>query len=532
MAGLAARGMRFAIATPHVAATRAGIDAFDAGGTAVDAALAAAVTLAVAYPHMCGAGGDLFALVREPDAAAGDANTAGRIVAVNASGASPAAVDVEELRRVLLDEGEARGPATITIPGAVSGWAALARWSTLGLGTAIEPAIALAREGVPVAGSLSLGLATHRDLVLADPGLAEVFAPDGVPLERASILRQPALARTLEAIASDGPEALYGGEVGVELVKGLRRAGSAITVEDLAAHEPILDSPLVGRYRDLDVAVCPPNSQGFVLLQTLAMIERLGIDPDPLGPDAVTIAEIHRVAASDRDRHNADPMRLRIPVGELLEDGHLAAQCEQVRAHAAIGAAPLHGDTIALVAADAEGRAVAIVQSLSSGFGSGILEPSTGILLQNRGAGFSPAADSPNAAAGGMRPAHTLMPAIVQRDDRLLAAAGTMGGGAQPQIIATGLIRALELGMSPDEALDAPRYLVGGMDFPVGERFVEMESRVPDPVRRALVDDGYRIVPLDERDEGTGHAHLIVAEPDGSLAAGTDPRADGGAGAR
>jgi gamma-glutamyltranspeptidase/glutathione hydrolase len=532
MAELGARGMRFAIATPHRAATRAGLDAFDAGGTAVDAALAAAVTLAVVYPHMCGVGGDLFALVREPDAAAGDANTAGRIVAVNASGASPAALDVQELRRVLLDEAESRGPSTITIPGAVSGWAALARWSTLGLARAIEPAIGLARDSVPVAGSLALGLATHRDLVLTDPGLAELFAPEGRPLEEGSTLRQPALARTLEAIASGGPEVLYGGEVGARLIEGLHRLGSAITVEDLARHEAILDSPLVGRYLDLDVAVCPPNSQGFVLLQTLAMVERLGIDPDPLGPDAVTLAEIHRVAASDRDRHNADPMRLRVPVGELLEDGHLAAQCEQVRARAVTGATRLRGDTVALVAADAEGRAVSIVESLSSGFGSGILEPSTGILLQNRGGGFSPDPDSPNAAAGGVRPAHTLMPAIVQRGDRLLAAAGTMGGGAQPQIVASALIRALELGMTPAEALDAPRYLVGGMDFPVGERFVEMEARVPDPVRRALGDDGYRVVPLDGWDEGTGHAHVIVAEPDGSLVAGTDPRADGEAGTR
>ena len=532
MAELGARGMRFAIATPHRAATRAGLDAFDAGGTAVDAALAAAVTLAVVYPHMCGVGGDLFALVREPDAAAGDANTAGRIVAVNASGASPRALDVHVVRSVLADDPDPRGSASITVPGAVSGWAALARWSSLGLARAVEPAIALARDGVPVASSLALGLGGHRDLVLADPGLGEVFAPGGVPLRQGSNLRQPAIARTLEAIASDGTETLYGGDVGASLVAGLRRAGSAITVEDLAAHQPVLDSPLVGRYRDLDVSVCPPNSQGFALLQTLAMIERLGIDPDPLGPDAVTLAEIHRVAASDRDRHNADPTRLRVPVGELLEDGHLAAQCEQVRAHAAVRTAPVRGDTVALVAADAEGRAVSIVQSLSSGFGSGILEPETGILLHNRGQGFSPDPDSPNALAGGVRPAHTLMPAIVQRDDRLLAAAGTMGGGAQPQIVATALIRALELGMTPAEALDAPRHLLGGMDFPVGERFVEMEARIPDPVRRALEDDGYRVVPLDERDEGTGHAHLIVAEPDGSLVAGTDLRADGEAGTR
>lgn len=533
MAELEARGTRLAIATPHLAATRAGVDAFEAGGNAVDAALASALSLAVVYPHMCGVGGDLFALVREPDAAAGDANTAGRVVALNASGAAPRAIDLEALRSSGRAEADPRGPATITVPGAVSGWGALARWSNLGLARAAGPAVTLARDGVPVAGSLSLGLAYHRELVLSDAGLRAIFAPSGEPLAEGDRLVQPALARTLETIASSGPESIYGGDVGERLVRGLRSIGSAMTLEDLAAHEPILDSPIVGRYRDLDVAVCPPNSQGFVLLQVLALIERLGIDPDPLGPDAAVLAEIHRVTGADRDRHNADPAHLRLPVGALLDDGHLAAQGELVRSRTTEApSTPLGGDTVALVAADGDGRAVSIVQSLASGFGSGILEPATGIICHNRGGAFSLDPDSPNVVAGGKRPAHTLMPVVVQRDARLAAVAGTMGGGAQPQIVGSALVRAFDLGMSPAEALDGPRYLVGGMDFPVDERFVELESRVPDAVRQALEDAGHRLVLLGERDEDTGHAHLILAGPDGSLVAATDPRADGGAAAR
>jgi gamma-glutamyltranspeptidase len=532
-ASLSASGSRFAIATPHEAATRAGLEALDGGGNVVDAALAAATTLTVVYPHMCGVGGDLFALVREPDdPVTGATNVAGRILAVNASGAAPLGIDVDAIRSRAASP-ELRGADAITVPGAVSGWDALARWSKLGLARALEPAIAAARDGVPVARSVAAGLEYHRDLVLSDAGLRSLFAPEGEPLGEGATLAQPALARTLASIAAVGADALYGGEVGARLVEGLRAAGSAMTLEDLRRHEPILDSPLIGRYRDLDVAIVPPNSQGFVLLQILAMIERLEIDPDPLGPDAVTLAEIARTTGIDRDRHNADPAHLRFPVGGFLDDGHVAALCEEVRSRTAPDVAvPIAGDTVALAAADAEGRAVSLIQSLSSGFGSGILEPSTGMILHDRGQGFSLDPDSPNVLAGGKRPAHTLMPVLVLRDERLAAVTGTMGGGAQPQINAATICRTFDLGMSPAETLDAPRYLVGGMDFPVGERFVEAEVRVPEDVRRALANAGHRITLLGDVDEGVGHAHLIRVADDGSLEAAADPRSDGEAATR
>jgi gamma-glutamyltranspeptidase/glutathione hydrolase len=281
-----------------------------------------------------------------------------------------------------------------------------------------------------------------------------------------------------------------------------------------------LDSPLVGRYRGVDVAVAPPNSQGFALLQTLAMIERLELDPDPIGRDAVALAEIARATGIDRDRHNADPQHLRLPVGSLLDDGHIAAMCDEVRSRTVPDAVvPIVGDTIALATADADGSAVSLIQSLSSGFGSGILEPSTGILLHNRGQGFSLDPDSPNVLAGGKRPAHTLMPVLVSRDERLAAVTGTMGGGAQPQINAATICRIFDLDLSPAEALDAPRFLVG-------------ESRVPADVRDRLARAGYRITMLEDRDEGVGHAKAIRVGDDGSLAAAADPRSDGGAAAR
>ncbi len=526
---LAASGKSFAIATPHRTATEAGAAVFDAGGNAIDAALAAAVTLAVVYPHNCGVGGDLFALVEQPD---------GRVTAVNASGAAPMAIDPDEIRRAD-DVMPERGAHPITVPGAVSGWAAIERLGARnGLAAAFPEAVRLAREGVPVAGSLAATLEESSDALAADPGLAGVFFPGGRPLAEGDLLVQPALAETLEAIAEEGPPALYGGAVGARLVEGLRAAGSRMAVEDLERHQAELAAPLLGRYRDLDVSVAPPNSQGFVLLEILAAIERLEADPDPLGPDAALLAEVFRVASADRDRHNADPHVARVPISTLLDDGHIAAICDEVRAGPTGAAIPLRhpgrlsGDTIALVTADGEGRAVSLIQSLYSGFGSGILEPSTGIVAHNRGACFSLDPDSPNVIAGGKRPAHTLMPVLVHREGRLAAVSGTMGGGAQPQINAQSIVRLFDLGLSPAEVLHAPRWIVGGMDPDASPRFVELERRVPSHVVAAFEAAGFSLRVLRDLDEGVGHAHLIRAGGDGSLEAATDPRADGSAAAR
>ncbi len=514
---LSATGKRYAIATPHWAATRAGVAAFEAGGTAVDAALAAAITLAVVYPHMCGVGGDLFALVQAMN---------GQTIALNASGAAAASIDVDAVRGEHAEMPE-HGPLTITVPGAVSGWAALVGLGAeLGFARAFESAVAAARDGVAVARSLASSLAFEPAHLFADPGMREVFAPAGTPLSEGQTLLQPALARTLKTIAEHGPAALYGGEVGARLVEGLRAHGSPMTLKDLASHGPELDPPLAARYRDLHVSVVPPNSQGFALLEMLLAAERLEIDPDPLGAEAALLAEVFAAASADRDRHNADPRSARVPVGTLLDEGHIAALCDQVRGGPVEVARRPHGDTIALVSADGDGRAVSLIQSLYDGFGSGILEPATGIVGHNRGSAFSLDPSSPNVLAGGKRPAHTLMPVMVHREGRLAAVAGSMGGGGQPQINFQNLVRLFDLGMDPEATLAAPRWLVGGME-PHAGRFVELEGRVPAWVRESLERSGYAITVLDDLDEGVGHAQLIRVLDDGTLVAATDPRADG-----
>lgn len=520
---LAGTGRGYAIATPHVAATEAGVAAFAHGGSAIDAALAAAATLTVVYPHMNHVGGDLFALVAHPD---------GRVEAINASGAAPRGIDVEALRaagpRI-----PPYGPLTIDVPGAVSGWALLAERSRLGLARALEPAIRFAREGVPLAPNVAASLAAGAGRLLEDPGVAGVFARGGRPLAEGELLVQTALAGTLETLAAEGAGALYGGELGERFVAGLRGSGSPMTLEDLVGHRAEALDPLAGGFGDLEVLVVPPNSQGFTLLEILGVVERLGLDPDPDGPDAGVLARVFDLACRDRDAHLADPRHAPVSVEELLGDGNLERIAREARAGAPapVDAQPTPtGDTIALVTTDAEGHAVSLIQSLFDGFGSGVLEGRTGILCHSRGSAFSLDPASPNVLAGGKRPAHSLMPVLVRRGGRVAAVAGTMGGWAQPQINTHVLLRALAAGASPAETVSAPRWSLGDTFLAPEVRHAELEPGVPEATAARLLAAGFeprRLAPGDE----LGHAHLIRVAEDGGFEVATDPRADGEVGA-
>ena len=529
--GFSARGQRWAVATPHPAASEAAAAVFANGGNAVDAALHAAVMLAVVYPHMCGAGGDLFALVQNPD---------GKLVAIDSSGRAPAGVDPGGLRATHGTTMPDAGPATITVPGAIGGWDAVHHQGAIlpwrdAFAAAIEAA-----EGSPVSRDLAWSIARRADELRSDPGFAEVFFADGIPSEGDRLV-QPSLARTLRTLAEEGPGAFYIGDVGIGFVRGLRALGAPISTDDLARHTAALLPPLRGRYRDLDVSVTPPGSQGFVLLEALAAVERLEIDPDPIGPDAATLARILTAASADRDRHLADPEAMTIHVSALLDDGHIAALCDIVRGglgghaptvtpapRAAVRPKHVEGDTIALVAADADGWGIALIQSLYSGFGAGILEPVTGIVPHDRGGCFTLEPSHPNELAPSKKPAHTLMPVAVHRRGDLVALTGTRGGHGQPQIDLMTLVRAFDLGLDPLEAVAGPRWLVGGMEPLLAEPWIEAEASVPAEVRGSWERDGFRVETVDPVDRAVGHAHLLRMD-DGVLVAGSDPRADGGA---
>lgn len=486
----------------------------------MDAALAAATTLAVVYPHMCGVGGDLFALVQLPD---------GQALAINSSGRAPSGADAAALRQEHGAMPE-RGPSTVTVPGAVAGW-----WALHGLcartawAEAFDEALRLALDGAPVSPGLAESLSSHAEDLAGDPGMRDVFVVDGGTPMVGDTLLQPALGATLEAIAHGGPDAFYRGDPGMRYASGLRALGVPITPEDMVRHRADLLPPLGSRYRDLHVSVAPPNSQGFALLEQLSLIERLGIDPDPTGPDAGTIALAAQAVGADRDLHLADSEAMTVHPHTLLDDGHLAGLADEIREHAipASRHASPHGDTIALVAADADGHAVSLIQSLFHGFGSGLLEPSTGVVAHSRGAAFTLEPGHPNELRAGKRPAHTLMPVLVHRNGALVAAAGTMGGFAQPQINATTLVRSFDLGMHPADAVAAPRWLASGMDrHPGGPPGAVVEPGVPSGARRSLSEAGFRLT--DEDGSALGHAHLIRIAPDG-FSVGADPRSDGAA---
>ena len=517
-----ARGKRFAVATPHQAATRAAVEAFEAGGNAVDAAVAANAVLTVVYPHMCGIGGDLFAVV---------ADSRSR-VAVNGSGAAALAFRADHIRRVH-GAMPAQGPLSVSVPGTVAAWGEMTRrFGRLPLAAAIRPAIGYAQDGVPVARSVARAIVKHRERLDKDPGLRALFLPVGRPLAENDHLRQPALADSLRAIADLSAAAFYDGPVGVRLIGGLGALGSPLTADDFRRHLTEVVTPLTRRYRGYDVLVPPPNSQGFVLEEILGCIERGRVEPDHLGEQALMVARLFLLASGDRDRFLADPRRASVPIDELLSPEHSGDVLEQARAGAAQGSVgrAASGDTVGIVTADEGGMWVSINQSLYDAFGSGILEPDSGIICHNRGSAFSLDPASPNLLEGGKRPAHTLMPVMVLRDGAPVIASATMGRNAHAQIHAELLMAVIDQRLTAFEAVDRPRWLVGGLRAEATG--VVAESRVPDAVLAGFRAAGVGVDQLGDWDEQVGHAQLIARGPDGHLDAASDPRADGAAASR
>jgi gamma-glutamyltranspeptidase/glutathione hydrolase len=532
---------RLALATPHWAATEAGRAAFADGGTAVDAALAACATLTVVYPHMCSIGGDAIALVQVPD---------GTVTAVNGSGAAPAALDAARVRAALERDPApvtrtgmpVRGPHTVTVPGVLAAWETLRQLGgRLPLARLLRPAIGFAADGCPVSRSLAATLIWEPDVLAADPGLREIYfcearAPGRVrPLAEGEIYRQPALAASLDDVAHGGTDVFYGGELGARYVAGLRATGSVMMPEDLTAHATEVLEPLRGVVFGHEFLTAPPNSQGFLLIQLLAAMERLDTaPPDPLGSRGDALAHLFRLTSDDRDRHLCDPRTHDVPLGELLDEEHVRWLTERSggadvfaagdRASTRPSTHPdgaSSGDTIACVAADTDGWAVSVIQSIYHGFGAAILEPSTGIVAHDRGACFSLEPKSPNLIAGGKRPLHTLMPVMVRREGRLAIVAGTMGGEAQPQIHAEILARLLRGGTGGlTAAVAAPRWIYD-------EGAILAEASVPAACLAALRSTGMPIELLEAVDESVGHAQYVRIAGGGELEAASDPRADG-----
>jgi gamma-glutamyltranspeptidase/glutathione hydrolase len=510
------------VATPHRPATDAAVAAFERGGNALDAALAAAAVLTVTYPHNCALGGDLFALVRAPS---------GETVSVNASGPAGSRADRRTLRAAS-GAMPITGARTVTVPGLVAGWERIhALGARRSWASAIEPAIGYAEDGVAVAPGLADAIAEQA--TTRDRGMAEVFAPRGRPLAAGDRLHQPALAGTLRAIAADGAAAFYDGAIARRIVETVAAAGGHLTAADLRGFAPETGRPLSGSFGGLDVLTSPPNSSGVLVLQALAALEAAELT-DPLGRDAGILAEILRLGDHDRTQLLGDPRRVAFDRDAWLGAAHLGALVAEAR-RAAAGhrlAASVHenaapnGDTAAIVAWDGDGWAVSLIQSLFHSFGAGILEPATGVLLHNRGAAFSLQDGHPNALEPGRRPAHTLMPIMVEEDGRLVGVLGTMGGKVHAQIHVQVLLGLLD-GRSPQDAVDAPRWIVGGMEMGERDDTIRVEDGCDEPARDALSRATLRAQAVPRGSEWLGHAQAIWLR-DGH-AAGSDFRADGAA---
>ena len=519
------------VATPHALATEAGRAVFRRGGNALDAAIAAAATIAVVYPHMNGIGGDNVWLIYDAGR--------GRLRGLNAIGRSAEAVDRAAYRACFGAAIPARGgAAALTVPGAVSGWWEAHRYSRETMGSSVswpallEHAVAHAREGFGISAGQRRVTAAARDLFAAEADvevrrtLWPIYHPDRLAGGR---LVQPELAATLALLAAGGAEAFYRGDLARRLADGAARAGSPLRLGDLVEHRADWVEPLRVRYRGGEAASLPPPTQGFAALAILALLE--GFDVAALDDaDHVHLAvEATKLALEDRERYLTDPTAIEVPVARCLDLERLARRRARIARRAAMAAEarPAGGDTIAIVAADGAGNAVALIQSLYHEFGAGIVAGDTGVLLQNRGAFFALDERHPNCLAPRKRTAHTLIPSMYLVEGRPRLVYGTMGGDGQPQTQAALVTRVVDRGLGPQAAVEAPRWLYG-RTWGEASRSLRLEGRFAPGVADELRRRGHEVQVVEDWSDLMGHAQLIRLDPDGLVGA-SDPRADGAA---
>ena len=539
-----ARGRHGAVVAPHHLATAAGLHVLRGGGSAVDAAIATNAVLGVVMPSACGIGGDAFWLVWDA--------VAGREIALNGSGRSPAGADATILRARGLERIPLRGPLAVTIPGAVRSWGdAHRRFGRLSREAILEPAIDLAAGGFPAwEGFIAAveGTAPSVEAQLGrDAPFFGVFRSAGRPWRLGELVRLTALARTLERLALEGFDAFYDSDLGERQARHLAGLGSAATAADFREHASTWGEPISTTYRGVRVTSHPPNSSGIVALELLNVLERLEPPrPAAFGPDGVRDArwihlaiEAAKLAMADRDAYLTDPEHEAVPVERLLDKAYaaeLAAGIDPDRASIPRPARnPPGGGTIYLATVDGEGNAVSLIESNYMGFGSGVVDPETGIHYQNRGSYFSLAADHPNRLAPRKRTLHTLLPGMLFREGQPgpWVVAGSMGGDAQPQVHAQLVSALVDGGLDIRTAVAMPRWYVGPRAHFEPPREVYAEPRFAPGVLEALEALGHPVVRTGAFDGNLGHEHAIElveggpAAAEGSVAATTDPRSAG-----
>ena len=527
------------VTTSNHLATQAGLKVLREGGNAIDAAIAAAATLAVVYPQMTTIGGDNFWLIY-------NAKT-GEMRALNASGRSGEKATIAFYKDKGYSKIPARGYlAANTVPGVVSGWDAAYQYGKNSMGTQmswaklLDSAIGYADKGFAVTHSLNkwsqINVATNdqefRNLQRFDGFKQTYLKPDGSAYPIGEILKQPDLAKTLKLIAKDGAAAFYTGPIAKQIVSDLQKNGGVLTLKDFAEHKADWVKPLNVPYRDAVAYNLPPNTQGIASLEILNILNNFDVKKTGEGTADYyhLIIEATKEAFADRDKYLTDPAFNKIPVDFLLSKQHGIDQAKRIQmASAAASVKPLDpkGDTIWLGVVDKDGNAVSLIQSVYHDFGSGIVPAGTGVLLQNRGSFFSLDAQHINRLEPKKRTFHTLNPAMLLKNGKPLLVYGTMGGEGQPQTQAAIVTRVVDFGMSPQDAINGPRWL-HGRTWGAASNDLKVEGRIPASVSEELTRRGHPIKVVEDYTDTMGHAGAIWIDPASGVRYGaTDPRGDG-----
>ncbi|MAZ16594.1 MAG: gamma-glutamyltransferase [Ahrensia sp.] len=519
-------GYRGAVSAPHRAAALAGRDVLETGGTAIEAMVAAAATIAVTYPHMNGIGGDGFWLIHRPGEAPVGISACGQAAGL----ATPGWYADRGYRAALPTRG---GEAALTVPGTIGGWeralSLVPEAKRLPLAHLLRSAIAYARDGIAVTGNQSRTTAEKWAGLKEVPGFADLFLVDGAPPAPGHRLCQPALARTLESLAENGLASFYKGAIAAAHAAYLSEHGSPLRQQDFSFFQVQTVTPLRVESSWGSLYNMPPPTQGVASLMILAIFDRLNVDQGEGFAHLHGLIEATKQAFLLRNAHLGDPSTMAEQAQSWLDVSVLDKLTGRIDRENALPwpHVPKQGDTVWMGAADADGTVVSFIQSVFWEFGSGLTCPETGVVFQNRGAGFS-LGDGPNQLAPGKRPFHTLNPALAQLSDGRVLAYGTMGGEGQPQTQAAVFTRFAQFGTDLQQAITAPRWLLGktwGDDTTT----LKLEDRFDPFLVNQLKNAGHQIELIPEFSDLAGHAGAVLRHPTGLLEAASDPRSDGDA---
>lgn len=532
----AAWGLHGAAATAHPLATLAAVEMLKAGGSAVDAAVAANAVLGYAEPIACGIGGDCFVMLWDPKQ--------GKVVGLNGSGRSPRGLSLATVRsRARNGLIPSHGAISVSVPGAVDAWWSLhQRYGKLPWKALFEPAIRHASEGAPVSQNVAYYLErSFKSFTRPNSGIEEVenfkavWAPEGRAPVEGEVFRNPRLAATYRRIAEGGGREFYEGETAQAIEAYFKRIGGWMTRADLAAHHAEWVEPVSSNYRGVDVWALPPNSQGIATLQLLNILEQFDVKAMGFQSAAAIhhAVEAKRLAFEDRARHYADPAFYKAPIEHLVSKSYAKERAALIRPDRILQGiapfqAPSRGDTTYFTTADADGMMVSIIQSNYRGMGSGLSPDGLGFMFQDRGELFALQDGHPNLYAPGKRPFQTIIPGFATRQGQPWLSFGVMGGDMQPQGQAQIISNMVDHGLAVQEAGDAPRWHHEGGSEPTGEKLdplglLRLETGVPEKTKAALAALGWK---LGDSDGGFGGYQAIERWP-GRYAAATEMRKDG-----